>query len=271
MPTRALRIAAGIAPAALLVAVALWETAAAPADAYSAPDPVMWEAAANLVRTEYKPGDLIVFAPSWIDPIGRMYLGDLMPVRDVARMDSAKYARIFEISIRGARAPETAGLHVFADSDRLKIWPPGLHLRGYDQTPVHVLADVRDLLPGAKIDGGGAPHRELAEVGFEPHDCIEVTPPSQQPVRITFPSLLLGSKLVGYVGIADVFTRRDNRAPGRLAVEIGGQVVAHAEPGVDDGWVRFEAATAPGARDVTFVVSAETGGRLVCFAAEARE
>ncbi|MGE5181253.1 MAG: hypothetical protein ACM31C_04290, partial [Acidobacteriota bacterium] len=188
------------------------------------------------------------------------------------RMDSAKYARIWEVSIRGARAPETQGLHVAGDSDRIRVFPTGIHVRRYEQTPVQVLADVRDLLASAKIEGGGAPHRELTEVGFEPHDCIEVTPPSDRhPVRITFPGLALGARLVGYVGIADVFTRRDNRAPGQLAVEIGGQTVASVTPGVEDGWVRFEAATPPGAHDVTFVVSATTPGKLVCFAAEARE
>ncbi len=271
LSSRALRIAAGIAPAVLLLGVSLWEAWAARADAADVPGELEWKAATDLVRHGYQPGDLIVAAPAWIDPLVRMRLGDLMAVKDVGRMDAAKYARIWEISIRGARAPETAGLHVVGDSDRIRVFPPGIHVRSYEQTPVHVLADVRDLLAGARIEGGGAPHRELAEVGFEPHDCIEVTPPAKQPVRITFPGVALGGKLVGYVGIADVFTRRDNRAPGKLAVEIAGQTVASVTPGVEDGWVRFEATTSPGAHDVTFVVSSDTAGRLVCFAAEARE
>ncbi|MGE5183780.1 MAG: hypothetical protein ACM31C_17035, partial [Acidobacteriota bacterium] len=97
MPSRALRIAAGIAPAVLLLAVSLWEAWAARVDAADVPGELEWKAAADLVRGGYQPGDLIVSAPAWIDPLVRMRLGDLMPVRDVARMDSAQYARIWEV------------------------------------------------------------------------------------------------------------------------------------------------------------------------------
>jgi hypothetical protein len=90
-------------------------------------------------------------------------------------------------------------------------------------------------------------------------------------VRIGFPGLPLGRELVGYAGIADVFTRRDVRSPGRLDVEIAGKVVASVTAGVDDGWVRFAAPTTPGAADVVFVARASDAGRRICFAAEARQ
>lgn len=108
----------------------------------------------------------------------------------------------------------------------------------------------------------------LAEVGFAPRRCIQAVPNGS--MRITFPALALGSQLVGYVGIADVFTLRDVRDPGQLDVEIGGTVVATATAGVDDGWVRFAATTTPGTADVTIVVRSKAAQRLVCFAAEAR-
>jgi len=100
---------------------------------------------------------------------------------------------------------------------------------------------------------------------------VQVIPPANRPVRVTFPALPLGSRLVGYVGLADVFTRRDIRAPGTLAVEIAGRPVASTTVGVDDGWVRFEATTTPGPADVTFIASATAAQRLICFAAEARQ
>jgi hypothetical protein len=253
-------IAAGLAPALLLVIVSAWEIYATRADATSVPDDDAWRAAEKLVRAEYQPGDLIVFAPEWVDPVGRLHLGDLITIRDAARMDAAKYARVWELSIRGARAPETAALSPARSADA-----GGIAVRRYDQRPAKVLADVRDLVPA----GGG--RRVLAEVGFAPHDCIEVVPAPNQPVRIVLPSVPLGTKLVGYAGLADVFTRRDIRAPGKLAVEIGGATAATVEPGVDDGWVRFEIETRPGPADVVFVVSAGAPNRHVCFAAEARE
>jgi hypothetical protein len=248
-------------PALAIVAIALWEAAAARIDATSMPGDDDWRRAADYVRSQYAPGDLIVFAPDWIDPVGRMVLGDKLTVADAARMDAAKYRRIWELSIRNAKSPETRGLEPAARSEA-----GGVEVRRYDQQPAHVLADLRDLLPK-----GAAAHRELAEVGFAPHDCIEATPAPKQPVRIVFPAVPLGGKLVGYAGLADVFTRRDIRAPGKLEVEIGGKIVATVAPGVDDGWVRFEVPTTPGPADVTFIASADAPQRLICFAAEARE
>lgn len=250
-------------PALAIVAIAAWEVVAARHDATSVPGDEDWRKAGEYVRAQFQPGDLIVFAPEWTDPIGRMVLGDRLTIADEARMDAAKYGRIWELSIRGARAPETAGLVPVASTVA-----GGVEVRRYERTPVKVLADVRDLLASAKT---GAAHRELAEVGFRPHDCLEVTPVPGRPGTITFPQMPLGTKLVGYVGLADVFTRRDIRAPAHFAVAIGGREVASVTPGVEDGWVRFEAATTPGPADVSFTISADAPQRLVCFAAEARQ
>jgi hypothetical protein len=128
-----------------------------------------------------------------------------------------------------------------------------------------VVADVVDRLATA-IGDGPRPTLELTEVGFAPHRCLQVSPAPGTPVRITFPHLPLGRELVGYVGIADVFTRRDVRSPGRLDVEIAGRIAASATAGVDDGWVRFAAPTAPGP-----AARATDPGRRICFAAEARQ
>ncbi len=240
-----------------------WEVCSTPRDAASVPGEAAWDKVETVVRQGYQPGDLIVFAPAWVDPVGRLHLGDLIPVEMAGRMDAAKYGRIWEVSIRGARAPETAGLTPVATEELGDIT-----IRGFARQPAIVTADVRDRLETVT---GMRPSRELAEVGFAPHDCLQITPSPNQPMRITFPQVPLGSTLVGYAGLADVFTRRDIRAPGTLAVEIGGREVARVSPGVDDGWVRFEVATTPGPADVTFVASAKAPQRLICFAAEARQ
>ncbi len=242
-------------PAVLLVLVSLWEVVATRLDAGSAPDDDAWERAAQVVRAAHQPGDLIVFAPGWVDPVGRLHLGDLIPIEMAARMDAARYGRIWELSIRGARAPETVGLAPVFEQD-----VAGVTVRRFERAPAVVVSDV--LAATQPVT--------LAEVGFEPHRCIQLTPAPGHPLRVTIP-MQLGTKLVGYAGLADVFTRRDIRAPGSLAVEIAGRQVAAVHPGVDDGWVRFEAATTPGAADVTFVASADAPQRLICFAAEARQ
>ena len=249
------RVLAAI-PAVLLVLVSLWETVAARRDATSVPDDAAWSAAEQVVRADYRPGDLLVFAPRWVDPVGRLHFGDLISVEMAARMDAARYGRIWELSIAGRRAdaPEVAGLHPVLDRD-----VGGIEVRRYERAPAVVLSDVFAKQPGT-----------VAEVGFEPHRCIQLVPAPGHPQTLTLP-MRLGTKLVGYAGLADVFTRRDIRAPGTLAVSIGGREVARVSPGVDDGWVRFEAATTPGDADVTFTASADAPQRLICFAAEARQ
>lgn len=250
------------APALLLIAIALWEVCAAHRDARAVPDDAAWHDAAQRVRAGFQRGDLIVFAPAWIDPIGRWQLGDLIPIEAAARMDAARYGRIWEVAIRGARAPETAGLAPVASDEHA-----GVAVRRYERAPAIVVADVLDRVATAT----GRPALELAEVGFAPHRCLQVSPAPGAPLRLTFPALPLGRTLVGYVGIADVFTRRDVRSPVQLDVELAGKIIATVEAGVDDGWVRFEAATSPGPADVTFIARARDAGRRVCFAAEARQ
>jgi hypothetical protein len=263
LPSRPLPIA--LAPALLLVAISLWEMCAARRDAAAVPDAAAWHAAAARVRAGFHAGDLIVFAPDWIDPIGRRELGDLIPIAAAARMDGARYGRIWELAIRGARSPDTAGL-VAAQADEVL----GIAVRRYERAPAVIVGDVLDQLANATSDGA-TPTLELAEVGFAPHRCVQIVPPAGRPVRIAFPQLALGRELVGGVGIADVFTRRDVRSPVRLDVEIAGVIVASATAGVDDGWVRFAVPTTAGTAGAAFIARAADPGRRICFGAEARQ
>jgi len=254
-----------VVPALLLVALSLWEVCAAHRDAASVPGDAAWHAAAERVRAGFRTGDLIVFAPDWIDPVGRMHLGDLIPLEVAARMDAARFGRIWELAIRGARSPDTAGLEPVATEDR-----DGVVVRRYERAPAIVVADVVDRLATATTSGA-RPTLELAEVGFAPHRCLQASPAPGTPLRIAFPQLVLGRTLVGYVGIADVFTRREVRSPVRLDVELGGKIISSTQAGVDDGWVQFAATTAPGSADVVFILRAADANRRICFAAEARQ
>jgi hypothetical protein len=245
-----------ILPAALVAALAAWEIVATRCDATSVPRDDAWDAAAAVVRAQYKPGDLIVFAPDWVDPVGRLHLGDLIPIETAGRMDDARFGRIWELSIRGAHAPDVAHAHEVASETH-----GGVTVARYEQSPAIVLTDFVKASPAQRV---------LAEVGFAPHQCLQLIPGPKHPVRVTIDATL-GTKLVGYVGLADVFTRRDIRDPGFLDVEIGGQRVASVTAGVDDGWVRFEVPTQPGAAQVTFVAHADARDRHICVAAEARQ
>jgi hypothetical protein len=278
--SRRARIAA--IPAVLLAAIAIWELIAAQRAGAGVPGDDAWARAAAVVRADHRPGDLIVFAPDWIDPVGRLHLGDLISIDDAARMDAARYGRIWELSIRGARSRDTAGLTPVETRDeggvvvrrfeRAPGEPVGEGAReGINRAPgtFEPLADLRERLPAARVEGVPArpPAVELAEVGFAPHRCILVVPQPGVPVRITFPGLPAG-ELVGYVGLADVFTRRDERRPGVLTVEQAGRALAEVTAGVEDGWLRFAARIAGG--DVAFVAASAGPNRQLCFAAEVR-
>jgi hypothetical protein len=258
MPAPATRLSA--VPAVLLVGVAIWEIVATRAQATAVPGDDDWARAAAIVRREYQPGDLIVFAPPWADPIGRLHLGDLIPLETAGRMDADRYGRIWELSIRGAVAREVIGIE-----------PPVAHHAGpvevkrFERAPVEVVAELTNA-PGAKVD--------LVEVAFEPHRCVVLSVPPLG-MRWVYKDMPLGRELVGYLGIPDIFTRRDERTPVRLEVEVAGtrktEVVAPI-----DRWVSFRAPTTPGSGDVALTVwwdgepNPEAPPKKVCIQAEAR-
>ncbi|HUQ05212.1 MAG TPA: hypothetical protein VM261_22065 [Kofleriaceae bacterium] len=269
------KLALGLAPIMALALIAVWSTCRAVGAGAGVPDDRAWAAASAAVRKEHAPGQLIVFAPRWIDPVGRMHLGDLIPVEMAARMDADRYGVIWELGIRGARAPETRGLR--------PAWQKsfgGVVVRRFERAPAEVVSDLVAIAaasPGALQTSGlfsRGPQVVLAEVGFEPHRCVQLVPSPGQEVTVTFPAVALGSQLVGAVGLADVFTRRDVRTPIELIVQVDTREVARATAGVNSGWVRWRGTTTPGTGNVTIIARALGGAkardRLVCFAAEAR-
>ena len=217
-----------------------------------------------------RPGDLITFAPSWIDPVGRLHLGEHLSLEDAGRADAARYARVWVLSIRDASSADVAG-----ERPALTSRLDGILVRRYDRTAAVIVEDAVRSLPTAQVTGDVAsgPQVVLAEVGFTPRRCVQVVPAAGGAVRITFPRFALGSQLVAYAGLADVFTRRDIREPGRLELELAGQVIAARELGVDDGWVRLQARTTPGVAELTVIARAPSPRahrRQICFAVESR-
>jgi len=263
-------MAAASAPALLLALVSLWEMVEVSREVVRAPTEADWRAMSRSLRARHQAQDLIVFAPGWIDPLGRHHLGDLISIDMAARMDAARYTTIWEVAVGDARAPETDGMSPVDSAGFGR-----LELRRYRQQPAALATDFAAALGGAQVTGRGRgrPRVSLEEVGFAPHRCVLVVPEPGQTVRITFPAVQLGRQLVGHVGLADVFTRRDVREPARLVVSVGGRAVADVTVGVEDGWVRFAAPTTGGRADVEIAATAvgpRARDRRVCFAAEAR-
>ena len=240
----------------LLVLLAIWEMATLAHVHAAAPGDAEWKAAAALVRGELRPGqDLIVFAPAWVDPVGREWLGDELTLDDLGRMDAARYARIFELSVRGAEAPEVA--HLGAPS--LTVEFGGLRVRRFEQKP-------------AAVTWAPQLGQDLQEVAHAPKRCVRGLG------RHEYKAVTLGTTLQVYAGLADVWARKENRAFAKIRVLVDGTEVATASIGNDDGWKRLApVVTTPGVHDVLVEAAVDPSRgdpqkqRLdVCLAAEAR-
>jgi hypothetical protein len=255
-------------PAALIVAIALFEIVAVVRAGSDVPSAADWEAASAALRERRRPGELITVAPGWLDPVLRQHVGDLMTAEQIGRLDDARYAVVWEFSARGAAAPERR------DRQRLETLRFGeLTLSTWGRAPAPVVTDFLAAAATAEINGRvrGARIVSLEEIDFSPRRCIKVVPRPGQTVEVRFRAVKLGSRLVISAGLADIFTRRDVREPGHLSVSIAGRAVASLSPGVDDGWVRVEIATDPGVAEVVFAATATAPDRRICFVAEARE
>lgn len=223
-----------------------------------------WQRARAAVAAEIRPEDLVLFSPSWIDPVGRSVFGDRMPLRGLSRIDLATFPTIWHISIRGATHPELVGRTASTTAAF-----DGVVVQTYVQKPVQPLMRVADLVNDMRQMRGPRPKLVLTEVDFLPRQCVEVVPTPDEPVRLVT-RVVLGESLLGGVGLADVFTRRDLREPAEFAIEIDGHEVTRMTVGVEDGWEPIHVATAPGVHEVAYVVQSRERERHVCFLLEAR-
>src|SRR5262245_6883209 len=92
--------------AAALAAIAAWEILVLANAGRSAPTTADWQAVAAAIPPALGPDQIVLFAPGWIDPVGRRWLGARLSLDQAGRMDIARYREIWEVSIRGAQAPE---------------------------------------------------------------------------------------------------------------------------------------------------------------------
>jgi hypothetical protein len=249
--------------AALLLALVVIETGVAVLARYRVAGEADWQAAAATVRAGFRPGDLIVFAPVWMDQVGRSYLGDLMPIEMVARSDADHYGRIWEVSIRGARAPETAGAQREFEHDhglvRVARWknpPPAPVTVRYDftahlaealvtQLPVDGRGDERPCFQEPRDGDAGfgcaSTHvgRRTLEIDYRPRRGVLVPVDQRLVTRLEYSAVPLGSTLVGYTGLHDYYARKNADGPVDFAVFIDDQPVHRGRTGNADAWKRF--------------------------------
>jgi hypothetical protein len=285
-PGARLGIAAGVGIALL----ALLETAQALIAPSRAPTSGDWEAAASEIRADFQKGDLIVAAPAWADPVMRMHLGDLLPISAAARMDDARFGRVWEISQHGAHAPEAAGTaaleRIFGrlsvrlierhpaevTYDFLERWQEAYVTRWDPATRVSSPCPWRVDRFTCPISENGV-SRVLVEVDTRIRRAILAPPVTGAIVAVEFQSVTLGRELVVGTGLHDAWARK---SPGSVYFEvwIAGQPARATIVDNRSGWNLLHIDTSM--RDgqtlpVRFQISSPRSDlRHLAFAAEAR-
>jgi hypothetical protein len=241
------------------------------------PSPANYRAAADYIRGELSPDDLITAAPSFIDPILRLHLGDRIPLAMAGRSDDAAYQRIWALTIRGA-VPSDAPARKPALE---RSFGPVSVLR-YDLGPSPLLFDfvsgwksgratrLRNgdavecrLRQGGVPRGGGLgkgvlmPIRErydcdpergylfvgpvvMEDLDNQPRHCLWQHPQGSEPVSMTFSDVPLGEELIFYAGLYYEHERMRQGGPVKAVISIDGQPRAQLVHRDGDGWVRLQ-------------------------------
>ena len=290
---------------ALLVFVALAEVAGHSLIKASVVEQAQWAKAAERVRSEFEPGDRIVVAPQWADPLMRAELGDLISLGDAGASDLAGVKRLWELSIRGASsswAPEQPpAVEMSIDGVRLRRWDLDAPELLYDFTE-HVMEAVAEYEKrgtknpcarkksragkGGLFVGPFVPFERftcegrrtwswvgstvMEDLELNPRRCVWQHPLGKEPLRLIYENVPVGDELRISTGLYYHHDRRIDDNQYKLKVSVGGVVhkeIVHTD---GEGWktVSIDLSSIP--RDQPTRVVVETtadkhGFRSVCW------
>jgi hypothetical protein len=290
---------------AVVPLVGLWELGAHLVQTHSVVTADEWTQAKAAVESEWKPGDLVVFAPSWAEPLGREYFGaSLAGTRDQARPDESRYARAFEVSMRGEHAAELAG---WGEKERRKVGPFTISLLE-NPSPARVLDDLVShatpdrthvyrgngecgwvhappsasglgsgpAIPGDRFScpgGNFVGESVIFDHSYHPRRCLFAPPAGRGIVtRVVFQDVPFGTLLHGHVGM-QYESENKGGADTALTWKAGDQVLGRVVHRDGDGWKGFELQTTDldGKRgDLVAEIVTSGNGREYCFEADTR-
>jgi hypothetical protein len=251
-----------------------------------------WRAVKPEVAGLKAPGDLLVIAPPWAEPLARQAFGDgLMPIAELARADDTGYARALEVAARSESAPELADWPIVSEREvgrfvlRTRRNP---HYRAIgfvltDHVSPSVL-EASESRPGgdhrceytskARVTAGGlfgypafpserflCGSSEAAFVGitiiddqnYRPRRCLWANPGPGGQLTLRFSGVPLKSVVHGYVGLP-YFMFRDHGWPAvSISVSVESTALGSYAHLPELGWQPFEFSTAQ-FRDTVAVV-----------------
>ena len=281
----------------LVPLVGLFELGAHVFFAGRAPRVEEWRAAAATVLANKRPGEPIVVAPGWAEPLARHAFGDAaFPLEEVARPDAAGFRRFLEVSALGARAEETRGFRVVEEKTS------GPFVVRVLENPAPVRARYRFLdhavpaeLEVSLVDGdqsvpcpydeharpfAGGLHGEVAfprarfvcpgdlaafvgitvidDQEYRPRRCLWARPPQDGFLRLRFSGVTLERRLRGFAGLSYFLFRDGYGPPISLRARVNGELAGSYRHEDAWGWHGFSLPTAPGAdRVVDFEIESE--------------
>ena len=269
-----------------------------------------WTAARDLVTAEVKPEDLVIFAPFWVDPIGREHFGDDVATRErEARPDETRFPRAFEVSIRGAHRPELAGwkkvseksagkvaVTVWENPAPAKVLLDLVSLAGSDRMSVSRLDGAAESAcsfirnasqPGNRLGvpqgpevppdryncagGGYVGAGVLHALDHHPHLCLWTTGMTAARVRVK--DVVFGQAIHGHSGIQWLVERNPTKEIVNLSFSAFERPLGTNPHHVGVGWNMFELPTAEIAGkkgDLVIDVSAANALGPYCFEADIR-
>ena len=207
-------------------------------------------------------------------------------------MDDDRFARVWEVSQRGAQAPAAAGGTATLDERfgrlRVRLVERPAETVTYDFVARWADAQVsrRDAsgavvacaLAGDRIvcpaPGNNSLHRQLVEVDQKLREALLTEPVAGAAVVIDFPAVPLGRALVIATGLHDTWMRKAARGTVEARLTVGDQTTELPVTSDDSGWTRTRIDTAARAGQTVPVrleiTSAAPFDRFFAFAAEAR-
>ncbi|HNS95398.1 MAG TPA: hypothetical protein PKL73_00510 [Polyangiaceae bacterium] len=237
--------------------------------------PEDWTAVRSQLEAQVQPSDLVVVSPSWLEPLGRLQLGDgLMTVQRVARADESRFPVAIEVSLGSARHPALASWHL----EQEQSWGAlqMRRLRNPDPHPViddlvsHATAHQMDvsLVRGEAVQpcewrhgqpvtgplgfGPAQPSDRYhcrntwvgetinADLEYKPRRCIHAPPPGGQEVlRLRWKSVRFGTHLLGHHALY-VEAERDRKGPAvRIVFSSDDETLGEAIHEDGQGWSSF--------------------------------
>lgn len=238
-----------------------------------------WLAARESVRKQLAPDDLVMFAPAWIDPVGRRYFGqDIMTFERSARSDEARFRRAFEVSFHGDHRSEVSawkstGEDTFGKltvrrlenprftpviTDLLtRIEPPNLSVTrvetsgaeapcGFVRGPVQsagIFYPAGPALPGNKFVCPSAfvGATIIQALDHSPRRCLAAFPTGgTSTLRMTFGRVAFGKSIVAHHGIHYDGERYLTGTPVTIAFRARGVTLGQSVHRDGQGWSSFE-------------------------------